>query len=126
MASMPKSDAAYAAFKEAMAFVCQTPSYDVPMHLRNAPTKLMQQMGYGQAYRHAHSEALAEVGAFAAGENYFPNELQPTTFYHPANAGLESKNPRTSGCACGGGQRCGQNVASLPEAFALTAWVAGA
>jgi len=91
MASMPKSDAAYAAFKEAMAFVCQTPSYDVPMHLRNAPTKLMQQMGYGQGYRHAHSEALAEVGAFAAGENYFPNELQPTTFYHPANAGLESK-----------------------------------
>ncbi len=91
MASVPKSDATYAAFKEAMAFVRETPSYDVPMHLRNAPTNLMQQIGYGQGYRHAHNEALADVGAYAAGENYFPDELQPTTFYHPAAAGLESK-----------------------------------
>ena len=91
MASVPKSDAAYAAFKEAMAFVRETPSYDVPMHLRNAPTNLMQQMGYGQGYRHAHNEALADVDAYAAGENYFPDELQPATFYHPSGAGLEGK-----------------------------------
>ena len=91
MASVPKSDAVYAAFKEAMAFVRQTPSYDVPMHLRNAPTNLMQQIGYGQGYRHAHNEALADVDAYAAGENYFPDELQPATFYHPSGAGLEGK-----------------------------------
>ena len=91
MASVPKSDAAYAAFKEAMAFVRQTPSYEVPMHLRNAPTNLMQQMDYGQGYRHAHNELLADVGAYAAGGNYFPDELQPATFYHPAGAGLEGR-----------------------------------
>ena len=91
MASVPKSDAAYVAFKEAMAFVRQTPSYEVPMHLRNAPTNLMQQMDYGQGYRHAHNELLADVGAYAAGENYFPDELQPASFYHPAGAGLEAK-----------------------------------
>ena len=91
LASVPKSDAAYAAFKEAMAFVRQTPSYDVPMHLRNAPTHLMQEMGYGQGYRHAHHAALRDIGAYAAGENYFPDELQPSTFYHPAAAGLENK-----------------------------------
>ena len=61
------------------------------MHLRNAPTNLMQEMGYGQGYRHAHLEALPDIGAYAAGENYFPDELQPSTFYHPAAAGLESK-----------------------------------
>jgi putative ATPase len=51
----------------------------------------MQQMGYGQGYRHAHNEVLADVDAYAAGENYFPDELQPATFYHPSGAGLEGK-----------------------------------
>ena len=51
----------------------------------------MREMGYGQGYRHAHHEALRDIGAYVAGENYFPDELQPSTFYHPAAAGLESK-----------------------------------
>lgn len=91
LASVPKSDAAYKAFGEAMAFVRQTPSHSVPMHLRNAPTKLMQSLGYGDGYRHAHNEGDDVVGAYAAGEHYFPDELEPATFYHPAAAGLEDK-----------------------------------
>ena len=91
LASVPKSDAAYKAFGEAMAFVKQTPSHEVPMHLRNAPTQMMKGLGYGEGYRHAHAENSADVGAYAAGENYFPDELQPMTFYHPAAAGLEEK-----------------------------------
>ena len=91
LASVPKSDAAYKAFGEAMAFVRQTPSLSVPMHLRNAPTQLMQSLGYGDGYRHAHNENSAEIGAYAAGERYFPDELEPVTFYHPAAAGLEEK-----------------------------------
>ena len=51
----------------------------------------MREMGYGQGYRHAHHEALRDIGAYVAGENYFPDELQPSTFYHPAAAGLENK-----------------------------------
>lgn len=61
------------------------------MHLRNAPTQLMKGMGYGDGYRHAHTEKNADVGAYAAGESYFPDELKPVTFYHPAAAGLEEK-----------------------------------
>jgi putative ATPase len=91
LASVPKSDASYKAFGEAMAFVKQTPSHEVPMHLRNAPTQLMRGMGYGEGYRHAHEENNADVGAYAAGESYFPDELKPVTFYHPAAAGLEEK-----------------------------------
>lgn len=91
LASVPKSDASYKAFGEAMAFVKQTPSHEVPMHLRNAPTQLMKGMGYGEGYRHAHEENNADVGAYAAGESYFPDELKPVTFYHPAAAGLEEK-----------------------------------
>ena len=91
LASVPKSDAAYKAFGEAMAFVKQTPSHEVPMHLRNAPTQLMKGMGYGDGYRHAHAEHTADIGAYAAGENYFPDELKSVTFYHPAAAGLEAK-----------------------------------
>ena len=91
LASVPKSDAAYKAFGEAMAFVRQTPSHSVPMHLRNAPTKLMESLGYGDGYRHAHNEGDDVVEAYAAGEHYFPDELEPVTFYHPAAAGLEDK-----------------------------------
>jgi putative ATPase len=90
LASVPKSDAAYAAFNEAMDFVKSSPSYDVPMHIRNAPTSMMKTMGYGAGYRHAHNEASSE-GAYAAGENYFPEDMQPQTFYHPQAAGLEDK-----------------------------------
>ncbi len=91
LASVPKSDSAYQAFGAAMAFVRQNPSYDVPMHLRNAPTSLMKSMGYGDGYRHAHNESIQGLGAYAAGERYFPDELEPVTFYHPAAAGLEDK-----------------------------------
>ena len=90
LASVPKSDAAYRAFGEAMAFVKDSPSYEVPMHIRNAPTNLMKDMGYGADYRHAHDEATSE-GVYAAGEDYFPNEMSPRQFYHPQSAGLEEK-----------------------------------
>ena len=90
LASVPKSDAAYTAFNEAMAFVKDTPSYDVPMHIRNAPTSMMKQMGYGDGYRHAHGETSTE-GAYAAGEDYFPSEMSPQNFYRPQASGLEEK-----------------------------------
>jgi len=90
LASVPKSDAAYQAFNQAMAYVKETPSYAVPMHIRNAPTGLMKNLGYGDGYRHAHNENTSE-GAYAAGENYFPDEMPPQQFYHPAAAGLEEK-----------------------------------
>ena len=90
LASVPKSDAAYRAFGEAMAFVKDSPSYEVPMHIRNAPTSLMKGMGYGAGYRHAHDEATSE-GGYAAGEDYFPSEMSPQQFYHPQPAGLEEK-----------------------------------
>jgi putative ATPase len=91
LASVPKSDAAYQAFNSAMAFVRETPSHDVPMHLRNAPTSLMKDLGFGDGYRHAHAENVEDLGAYAAGENYFPDELPAVTFYHPAASGLEEK-----------------------------------
>jgi putative ATPase len=64
------------------------------MHLRNAPTELMQNLGYADGYRHAHSEISGEAstaGAFAAGEDYFPTEMSPQQFYQPKAAGLEDK-----------------------------------
>ena len=90
LASVPKSDAAYQAFNAAMEFVRSTPSYEVPMHIRNAPTTLMKDLGYGADYRHAHNE-LTEEGAYAAGENYFPAEIDPQHFYDPLASGLEDK-----------------------------------
>lgn len=90
LASVPKSDAAYQAFNQAMAFVKQTPSYEAPLHIRNAPTGLMKDLGYGEGYRHAHNESTSE-GAYAAGESYFPDEMAPQQFYHPTAAGLEDK-----------------------------------
>ena len=90
LASVPKSDAAYKAFNEAMAFVKGSPSYAVPMHIRNAPTQLMKGMGYGEGYRHAHNETSGE-GAYAAGEDYFPDEMSPLNFYQPQASGLEDK-----------------------------------
>ena len=90
LASVPKSDAAYRAFGAAMALVRSTPSYEVPMQIRNAPTQLMQDLGYGADYRHAHNEQTEE-GAYAPGETYFPDELASQRFYEPLSSGLEEK-----------------------------------
>ncbi len=90
LASVPKSNAVYSAFNDAMAFVKASPSYEVPMHIRNAPTQLMKGMGYGADYRYAHNEDT-EAGVYAAGEDYFPAEMTPQQFYQPLDAGLESK-----------------------------------
>ena len=87
LAAAPKSNAVYNAFKAAMAHVKSAPSYDVPLHLRNAPTQLMKQLDYGKEYRYAHDEQ----DAFAAGEQYFPAELQGTQYYHPVDRGLETQ-----------------------------------
>ena len=85
LAVAPKSNAVYKAFNEAKAFVKKDGTRPVPMHLRNAPTKLMQQLDYGKGYRYAHDE---EDG-FAAGENYFPEGMAPPGFYRPVPRGLE-------------------------------------
>jgi putative ATPase len=87
LACAAKSNAVYKAFNAAMAMVKQQPSYDVPLHLRNAPTKLGAELGYGEDYRYAHNEEHA----FAAGENYFPEEIKDTQFYFPVERGLELK-----------------------------------
>ncbi|MCP3668157.1 MAG: replication-associated recombination protein A [Gammaproteobacteria bacterium] len=87
LASAPKSNAVYSAFKSAMADVKQSGSLEVPIHLRNAPTRLMKELGYGKAYRYAHDEP----DAYAAGEHYFPEELEPRHYYQPVPRGLEIK-----------------------------------
>ncbi|MDE1185214.1 MAG: replication-associated recombination protein A [Pantoea sp.] len=87
LASAPKSNAVYTAFKAAMHDAREFPDYDVPEHLRNAPTRLMKEMGLGKEYRYAHDEP----NAFAAGEVYFPPEMAQTRYYHPTNRGLEGK-----------------------------------
>lgn len=87
LAAAPKSNAVYNAFKQVMADVRQLPTYDVPMHLRNAPTKLMKSMDYGAEYRYAHDEP----GAYSAGENYLPEEIAERRYYHPVDRGLELK-----------------------------------
>ncbi|WP_442903522.1 replication-associated recombination protein A [Gilliamella sp. Pra-s65] len=85
LACAPKSNAVYLAFKQAMSDAQSKPDYDVPEHLRNAPTNLMQKLGYGAEYRYAHDEP----NAFAAGENYFPKEMADTKYYHPTPRGAE-------------------------------------
>ncbi len=87
LAVAAKSNAGYNAFNQAMAYVKQDKSRDVPMHLRNAPTKLMKNLGHGKNYRYAHQEAFG----FAAGETYFPEGMQPPDWYKPVDRGLESK-----------------------------------
>ncbi len=82
-----KSNAAYMAFNEVKAFIAEGDNSDVPVHLRNAPTKLMKELDYGKNYRYAHNEPEA----FAAGEKYFPDNLDPIEFYKPTTRGLESK-----------------------------------
>ncbi len=87
LACAPKSNAAYAAYNSAREFVGRDSSRPVPAHLRNAPTKLMKELGYGKAYRYAHDEA----DAYAAGEHYFPDDLPAQEFYRPSARGLEEK-----------------------------------
>jgi putative ATPase len=87
LACAPKSNAVYKAFNAVRALVASQPSHEVPLHLRNAPTRLMKELDYGAEYRYAHDEPEA----FAAGENYLPQALKDQQFYHPVNRGLESK-----------------------------------
>lgn len=87
LASAPKSNAVYMAFNQAMSDVRSQGSAEVPLHLRNAPTKLMGELGYGKEYRYAHNEP----DAYAAGENYFPESMEPQQYYQPVNRGLEIK-----------------------------------
>jgi putative ATPase len=85
LAMAPKSNAVYNAFNEAKAFIKQDGTRPVPLHLRNAPTKLMKDLDYGRDYRYAHDED----DGFAAGENYFPEGMKPPGFYRPVERGLE-------------------------------------
>ena len=87
LAVAPKSNAGYMAYNKAKAFVKQDGTRPVPLHLRNAPTKLMKELDYGKDYRYAHSEE----GGFAAGENYFPDNMEKPVFYEPVPRGLEIK-----------------------------------
>jgi putative ATPase len=87
LAIAPKSNAGYNAYNAARAFVSQDKSRAVPVHLRNAPTKLMKELGYGHAYRYAHDEPEA----YAAGETYFPDDLPAQQWYVPTPRGLEGK-----------------------------------
>jgi putative ATPase len=82
LACAPKSNAAYVAYNDARAFVQSDGSRAVPVHLRNAPTRLMKELGYGRAYRYAHDEPEA----YAAGESYFPDDMDSPNFYRKAKA----------------------------------------
>ncbi|WP_439669009.1 Replication-associated recombination protein RarA (DNA-dependent ATPase) [Cupriavidus necator] len=87
LAVAPKSNAGYNAYNAARAFVAKDKSRAVPVHLRNAPTKLMKELGHGHAYRYAHDEPEA----YAAGEHYFPDDLKAQDWYQPVPRGLEGK-----------------------------------
>lgn len=87
MAIAAKSNACYVAFNEAMADAQKYGSLEVPMHIRNAPTKLLKKLGYGKDYRYAHDEA----NAYAAGENYFPDNMPVKQYYRPMPRGMEIK-----------------------------------
>jgi putative ATPase len=87
LACAPKSNAAYVAYNAARDFVARDGTRPVPLHLRNAPTRLMKELGFGRAYRYAHDEPQA----YAAGEDYFPEGMPQLTFYQPTSRGLEGK-----------------------------------
>ncbi len=87
LAVAAKSNAAYVAYNEAMRFVKGDKSRPVPIHLRNAPTRLMKELGYGREYRYAHDEPHA----YAAGETYMPDGMPEPLWYQPTNRGLETK-----------------------------------
>ncbi|MGH8813180.1 MAG: replication-associated recombination protein A, partial [Advenella sp.] len=87
LAVAAKSNAGYNAYNQARAFVKQDKSREVPVHLRNAPTKLMKELGYGHEYRYAHDEP----DAYAAGETYLPDGMREPGWYRPVQQGLETK-----------------------------------
>jgi putative ATPase len=87
MAVAAKSNAVYSAYNAARAFVSEDGTRPVPLHIRNAPTKLMKNLGYGRDYRYAHDED----DAFAAGEDYFPEGMPEVSWYHPTERGLEGR-----------------------------------
>ena len=87
MAVAAKSNAVYTAFNQCMSAVKQQESYSVPLHLRNAPTKLMKELDYGAEYRYDHDEP----NAYAAGQSYFPEELGEQQFYQPVDRGIEKQ-----------------------------------
>jgi putative ATPase len=87
LACAPKSNAVYSAYNQAREFVSQDGSRPVPVHLRNAPTRLMKELGYGHAYRYAHDEPEA----YAAGEDYLAEGMRNVRFYEPTARGLEAK-----------------------------------
>jgi len=87
MAVAAKSNAVYSAYNAARAFVSQDGTRPVPLHIRNAPTRLMKDLGYGKDYRYAHDEA----DAFAAGEDYFPEGMPQVSWYQPTGRGLEAR-----------------------------------
>ncbi|HIF51210.1 MAG TPA: replication-associated recombination protein A [Thiotrichaceae bacterium] len=87
LACAAKSNAIYSAYNTAMQDARQSGSLEVPLHLRNAPTKLMKSLDYGKDYRYAHNE----TDAYAVGEHYFPEEMGDREYYHPVNRGLEIK-----------------------------------
>ena len=87
MAAVPKSNAVYKAFGAAMRAARSNGTLEVPLHLRNAPTRLMKDLDYGKDYRYAHDEA----DAYAAGERYFPEGMAEERFYTPSERGLEAR-----------------------------------
>ena len=87
LACAAKSNAVYKAYNTVMSDVKNSASHEVPLHLRNAPTKLMKELDYGKEYRYAHNEPEA----YAAGEHYFPDDMQEKHYYHPVDRGLEIK-----------------------------------
>ena len=87
MACAAKSNAVYSAWGEARADVERFGSLEVPLRLRNAPTALMKELGYGSGYRYAHDEPQA----YAAGERYLPDEMPDRRYYHPTTRGLEQR-----------------------------------
>jgi putative ATPase len=87
LACVPKSNAVYRAWGAAQDDARAHGSLDVPLHLRNAPTRLMKELGYGEAYRYAHDEP----DAYAAGEIYFPDGMERRQYYQPSGGGLEQK-----------------------------------
>jgi putative ATPase len=114
LACAPKSNAVYTAFGAAQADVAKLGSLPVPLHLRNAPTRLMKGLGYGRDYRYAHDEE----DAYAAGEHYFPEEMPPRRYYEPPPRGLELKigeklaelrARKTTGRRRGGGEEPNKN-----------------
>ena len=87
LALAPKSNAAYMAYNAARAFVAKDKSREVPVHLRNAPTQLMKELGHGRAFRYAHDEPQA----YAAGENFLPEGMPEPGWYQPTGRGWEAK-----------------------------------